>query len=444
MTSSTHCGSWTPPVPEGAHPDGTWPSADERRQRALDMFDACHVAPSYRRLPHPTWTVCFSLLLDLLLGAGKSRYLCTYPTAKQQREVFVRGFSARSYSGICSLHLLWKLPYIEVRGKLGGIACPPELLNLIPSPKGQGLHLFHYTPDKLCCWQPSSRTIESLACLCTIVNNSIPELHDHFGKSEHSYGHWLELPMVEGEFHLWQVLQEYPAAADPASRDVTPLRLMSWLSCQLNEKSHTLIEEAMKEFSKVEPVHSDKILQMGQFHLPSIAGHLCTWDDLRDAIIDEISVRGRANPPQIVAALIKGFLQRLPLPRLLHVVDLVLPQMVLVNSPSQSSSVTFPGSQLVRDQWIAGEQCRPVKAINILVSRLFTSHAEIEHVTVNWNGNPALLFADMNSDEYASVWECQYAKAVTTLRQNVHMGLKKVTLSFFMSQLMVSSIRPSS
>ena len=130
--------------------------------------------------------------------------------------------------------------------------------------------------------------IQSLACLCAIVSNSVPELHDHFGKSEHSYGHWLDLPLVEGEYPLWQVLQEYPDAADPASCDVTPLRLMSWLSCQLNDTSYLLIEEAMKEFSKVEPVHSDRILQIGQFHLPG-AGNLNTWDDLGDAIIDEIT-----------------------------------------------------------------------------------------------------------------------------------------------------------
>ena len=203
-------------------PKGILPGADERRQGALDMFAKCHIAPSYRRLPHPTWTTCIGFLLDLLLGAGKTRYLCTRPT-RHQREVFVRGFSAGSYSGICLLHLLWKLPYIDVRGKLSGIACPPELLSLIPSPKGQRLHLFHYVPDKLCCWQPSDRTIASLPCLCAIVTNSIPELHDHFGKSEHSYGHWLEVPLIEGGFHLWQVLQELPEAADPKMRDVTPL-----------------------------------------------------------------------------------------------------------------------------------------------------------------------------------------------------------------------------
>ena len=44
-------------------PPGTWPDADERRQCALDMFGKCHIAPSYRRLPHPTWTACISLLL---------------------------------------------------------------------------------------------------------------------------------------------------------------------------------------------------------------------------------------------------------------------------------------------------------------------------------------------------------------------------------------------
>ena len=142
-------------------------------------------------------------------------------------------------------------------------------------------------------------------------------------------------------------------------------------------------------------------------------------------LIEEITVRGRANPPQIVAGLIEGFLQRPPLPRLLHFVDLALPQMVPVSSPSHSSKVTFPGSQLVRDQWIAEEQGRTVKTTNIVVTRLFKSHAAIDHLTVHWSGMPLLLFADMNTHEYASVWEYQFAKAVTTLRQNVTMGLKK-------------------
>ena len=68
-----------------------------------------HIAPSYRRLSHPTWTTCISLLLDLLLGAGKTRYLCTRPTARHQREVFVRGFSPVTPAVEAALHWCsWK------------------------------------------------------------------------------------------------------------------------------------------------------------------------------------------------------------------------------------------------------------------------------------------------------------------------------------------------
>ena len=88
-------------------PGASLPKADARRQIALEMFEKSHITPSYRRLPHPSWTMCFKLLLDLLIGAGKTRYMGTRPHARHQREVFVRGFSAGSYSGMCLLHLLW-------------------------------------------------------------------------------------------------------------------------------------------------------------------------------------------------------------------------------------------------------------------------------------------------------------------------------------------------
>lgn len=50
-----------------------------------------------------------------------------------------------------------------------------------------------------------------------------------------------------------------------------------------------LITETLTEFSQVDPVQSDRILQIGQFHLPHAAGHLTTWDAMRDAVIDEIT-----------------------------------------------------------------------------------------------------------------------------------------------------------
>ena len=406
-------------------PEATLCQADARRQCALEMFEKSHIAPSYRRLPHPSWTTCLKLLLDLLIGAGKTRYLGTRPHARQQREVLVRGFSAGSYSGICLLHLLWQFPCVEARGKLGGIACPPELLRTIPADKGQGVQLFHYEKDLLCCWQPTFDYINRLHCSCTIVTNDQPDLHDHFGKSEHSYGHWIELPIQAGWFQLWRFLQLFPDAADPKLRDVTPLRLMSWLSCQLSERTKMLIKECMAEFSRVEPVHSDKITQIGKFHLPGVGNAWATWDHMRDAVIDEITVRGHVQQPVIVTELIRGFLQRLPLPRLLHFVDLVLPQMVPVSSPAQSDGAKFPGSQLIRDLWIDRDKGQFVQEPNVKIMRLFHSHANMEHFRVDWNNHPLLLFADMETNDYANVWSYQRAKAVTTTRQNITMGLKK-------------------
>ena len=60
------------------------------------------------------------------------------------------------------------------------------------------------------------------------------------------------------------------------------------------------------------------------------------------------------------------------------------------------------------------EEGRSVKTLAIFVSRLLKSHADIAHVSVNWNSLPVLLFPDMNATEYASVQKYQIAKAVTT------------------------------
>ena len=122
---------------------------------------------------------------------------------------------------------------------------------------------------------------------------------------------------------------------------------------------------------------------------------------------------------------IRSFLMRLPLPTLLHFVDLVLPQMVPVCSPAQSDGSKFPGSQLIRDLWLERDKGAFVQEPDVKVMRMFQSHAGIEHFRVDWNNHPLLLFADMDAKDYAHVWTYQQAKAVTTTRQNVTMALKK-------------------
>ena len=113
-------------------------------KEALTMFGKSHVAPSYRRLPHGMWVSTMSLVLDLLVGRGKRRYVETPHWSPKEVSIHVQGFSAGSYSGLCLLHLLWKLEHVHASGKLGGIAVPPLLLHTIPEGKKKCLHLIHF------------------------------------------------------------------------------------------------------------------------------------------------------------------------------------------------------------------------------------------------------------------------------------------------------------
>ena len=49
-------------------------------------------------------------------------------------------------------------------------------------------------------------------------------------------------------------------------------RLISWLSCKLPPHVDGLIQEVMLEFAQLEPVHSDRILRIGEFHLGKKTG----------------------------------------------------------------------------------------------------------------------------------------------------------------------------
>ena len=82
----------------------------------MNFFDKSHIPPSCRRNAHLSWVVGVNLLLNLLVGAGKFRYLSTNSVEVEQVEVIVHGFSAGSYNGLCLPHLLWKLPHVRTSG----------------------------------------------------------------------------------------------------------------------------------------------------------------------------------------------------------------------------------------------------------------------------------------------------------------------------------------
>ena len=274
-------------------------------------------------------------MLDLLLGARKHRYLRTRQVDPRPAQVYVRGFSAGSYSGICLLHLLWNMPHVQVGGILGGIACPPALLHGIQPDHGAQLMLIHLTTDRLCQWHPRDETLSSLTCKYCIVDRSTPELREHFGTSEHSYGHWSDLSLPLGRYPLWQLLRQYPDVALPQCRDIAPLRLVSWVSCEVPARVQQVLHQLMTLFGEVAPVSSDEVLAIGRQQLGVTARGELSWDMVRDALIREVTFGGTTCPTEEVCCLMAAFLQRLPLPRLVHFLDMILPQMVPVQSPCQ-------------------------------------------------------------------------------------------------------------
>ena len=167
------------------------PGASARRATAVEMFGASHIAPSHRRMPHVLWTDSMTLIWNLLMGGRMGRYTGSPDTLVFDQRIDLRGFSAGSFAGLSILHLLWKIPNVVTNGKLGAIACPPQLI--VTPPTDHTLHLLHYEADQLCVWKPGEHQLDQLHIRYTYVSTEGPAYKEHFGAKEHNYSHWLSL-----------------------------------------------------------------------------------------------------------------------------------------------------------------------------------------------------------------------------------------------------------
>ena len=80
-----------------------------------------------------------------------------------------------------------------------------------------------------------------------------------------------------------------------------------------------------------------------------------------------------------------AFLQRLPLPRLVHFLDMILPQMVPVQSPCQSRRRRFASSYRIAERTAWGEWD---VEYTLNATKLFWSRSGIMHVAIAWAGPP--------------------------------------------------------
>ena len=201
---------------------------------------------------------------------------------------------------------------------MGGISCPPALIHGISPEHGQRIMLIHLTTDRLCQWHPYDKTLHSLNCKYCIVDRKTQELKELFGSCEHSYGHWIDISLPHGRYPLYQLLRRFADVAPPQARDIAPLRLVSWVSCEVPDHVQQVLNQLMVLFGAVAPVSSDEVIAIGAQLLGVTSSGEISWDMVRDALIREITFGGAKCPTEEVCRLLVDFLQRLPLPRLVH------------------------------------------------------------------------------------------------------------------------------
>ena len=401
-------------------PNAQFPAAVIRRTIAYQMFMAAHIAPSHRRPPHPVWEDSLSLIADLLFGSGVDRYVGAMQRTDSPLEVNVRGFSAGSYSGLAFLHILWSIPRVTTKGCLGAIACPPALLSMSRAKRADRLHLIHYENDSLCSWKPGLQQIQGCCTSFTYITNEIASYKGHFGPDDHDYSHWMALELPHGSYALRVLLFIRPAAASKARRDATPLRLISWLSYKLNPELEQFIEKAMEHLSTWTETEGGKVLTMGKEAIPR-GGTVDSEEELRNELIELISVGNLKYKPQALFTLFRQFLTRISLQRLIHFMDLVLPQLTPVQVAWAGEEKTLWSCHYIR--WLRERHSDATPRVQI--SYFFSSHDNIHHVRIQWNSNPLLLFTDPTMVEALPVEHFSQQASHMTHQQHLQMGLRK-------------------
>ena len=128
----------------------------------------------------------------------------------------------------------------------------------------------------------------------TVISSAFPT----FGTS---------VPSPSDGVALWQLLRQYPDVALPQCRDIAPLRLVSWVSCEVPARVQQVLL-----FGEVAPVSSNEVLEIGRQQLGVTACGELSWDMIRDALIREVTFGGTTCPTEEVCCLMAAFLQRLP------------------------------------------------------------------------------------------------------------------------------------
>ena len=273
----------------------------------------------------------------------------------------------------------------------------------------------------LCCWKPGRVQLDRCCTKHRYIMNESPAYKGHFGSSDHGCSHWLGLKLPGKVLQLSQLLFLFPEAAASAKRDATPLRLNFLLNYKLDPDLEGFIEKTMLHLSTREQEESHVLLQLGKQHVKQ-GDQVRTETDLRDRLIDLVSVGNLRHKPEALFSLFRKFMQRISLPRLIHFFDLVLPQLMPVQAAWAGEGKTLWSCHHIRYLHTLEYTC---KTPRVKISYLFTSHDHIHHVRIQWDGNPLLLFSDPTMVESHRTDKFREQPSHVTHQQHLQMGLRK-------------------
>ena len=163
------------------------------------------------------------------------------------------------------------------------------------------------------------------------------------------------------------------------------------------------------------------LLQLGAKHVRQ-ENQARTEVELRDRLVDLVSVGNLRHRPEALFSLFRKFLQRISLPRLVHFLDLVLPQLMPVQAAWAGEEKTLWSCHHIRH--LQNANCVDITP-RVKIAYVFSSHDHIHHVRIQWEGHPLLLFSDPNmvAPDYVTKFKDQASHV--THQQHLQMGLRK-------------------
>ena len=125
-------------------------------------------------------------------------------------------------------------------------------------------------------------------------------------------------------------------------------------------------------------------------------------------------------PSEAVLELYRTFLARLSLPRLVHFLDLVLPQMHPHQQVRDRDDIRQLTSHYLSLHGQDGSGCCPPVQMNFL----FHSHAGLVHILVEWYRHPLLVFSDYPKVVGVQLEVLRSATTLEIYRQHVAFGIR--------------------